>query len=125
MAWSQSEYPERIGFLSLPRFSMMAFLSAVEPLRVANRLHGRELYSWHVFSADGQPVEASNGMTVAAEASLGDIKSFPTGSTRKVLTSLGGFLLLAALMPRASRIRRAHRSTHPPGAVASRHSLRD
>ncbi len=78
MAWSQSEYPERIGFLSLPRFSMMAFFSAVEPLRVANRLHGRALYSWHVFSVDGQPVEASNGMTVVAEASLADIKSFPT-----------------------------------------------
>jgi len=78
MAWSQSEYPERIGFLSLPRFSMMAFFSAVEPLRVANRLHGSELYSWHVFSVDGQPVEASNGMTVVAEASLTDIKSFPT-----------------------------------------------
>ncbi len=77
-AWSQSEFPERIGFLLLPRFSMMAFLSAVEPLRVANRLHGRELYSWHVFSATGQPVEASNGMTVVAEASLADIKSFPT-----------------------------------------------
>ncbi len=78
MAWPQSEYPERIGFLSLPRFSMMAFLSAVEPLRVANRLHGSELYSWHVFSVDGRPVEASNGMTVAAEASLADIKKFPT-----------------------------------------------
>ena len=56
----------------------MAFFSAVEPLRVANRLHGSELYSWHVFSLDGLPVEASNGMTVVAETSLADIKSFPT-----------------------------------------------
>ena len=50
---SSRELPERIGFLLVPQFSMMAFFSAVEPLRVANRLSGQELYSWHIFSADG------------------------------------------------------------------------
>jgi len=30
--------PQAIGFLLVPRFSMMAFVSAIEPLRVANRL---------------------------------------------------------------------------------------
>ena len=57
---------------------MMAFFSAVEPLRVANRLSGRELYSWHIFSADGEPVEASNGMTVVAEAPVGSVGAFPS-----------------------------------------------
>src|SRR5690242_11277003 len=32
------EAPQTLGFLLLPQFSMMAFVSAVEPLRVANRL---------------------------------------------------------------------------------------
>ncbi|MCL5424985.1 MAG: GlxA family transcriptional regulator, partial [Gammaproteobacteria bacterium] len=30
--------PEMVGFLLLPQFSMMAFFSAVEPLRIANRI---------------------------------------------------------------------------------------
>ncbi|MDI9653855.1 GlxA family transcriptional regulator, partial [Burkholderia cenocepacia] len=38
-----------------------------EPLRVANRFR-TELYRWHVISADGAPVTASNGIPVAAEA---------------------------------------------------------
>ena len=71
------ETPERIGFLLVPQFSMMAFFSAVEPLRIANRASGRELYSWHVFSVDGQPVEASNGMTVVADRAISAVESFP------------------------------------------------
>ncbi len=34
-----------IGFLLVPTFSILAFVSAVEPLRVANRFSGRALYS--------------------------------------------------------------------------------
>ena len=77
-AWQRDDLPERIGFLLLPQFSMMAFFSAVEPLRVANRLSGRVLYSWHVFSMDGAPVAASNGMTIVAESAIKDVKSFPS-----------------------------------------------
>jgi transcriptional regulator GlxA family with amidase domain len=71
------ETPERIGFLLVPRFSMMAFFGAVEPLRIANRLAGRALYSWHIFSLDGEPVPASNGMTVMAEAPIAAVERFP------------------------------------------------
>ncbi len=75
---SSRELPERIGFLLVPQFSMMAFFSAVEPLRVASRTSGQELYSWHIFSADGEPVEASNGMTVVAEAPIAAVSDFPS-----------------------------------------------
>ena len=78
MAQEMKDSPEQIGFLLVPQFSMMAFFSAVEPLRVANRLSGRELYSWKIFSEDGQPVEASNGMTVLADAAIGEVPRFPT-----------------------------------------------
>ncbi len=64
--------PVQIGFFLVPKFSMMAFSSAVEPLRVANLISGRELFRWRVFSRDGQPVEASNGMAVLAEGSIAD-----------------------------------------------------
>ncbi|MEK1943054.1 MAG: GlxA family transcriptional regulator [Pseudomonas sp.] len=60
---------EDFWFLLLPGFSMMGFLSAVEPLRVANRFSG-ELYRWHVMSLDGGPVLASNGMSINADGGL-------------------------------------------------------
>jgi AraC family carnitine catabolism transcriptional activator len=70
--------PRRIGFFLAPRFSMMAFSSALEPLRVANVIDGRELYRWRVFSRDGAPVEASNGMAVLAEGSIVDAPKVDT-----------------------------------------------
>lgn len=62
--------PEHIGFLLLPRFAMVAFFSAIEPLRIANRINGRPLFEWHLISRDGEPVTASNGMTLAVNSSL-------------------------------------------------------
>src|SRR5437667_3667303 len=62
--------PSQLAFFLVPGFSMMAFASAVEPLRVANRLAARPLYAWRILSRDGQPVAASNGMLVVANARL-------------------------------------------------------
>ncbi|MEJ1939098.1 AraC family transcriptional regulator, partial [Nostoc sp. NIES-2111] len=45
-------------------YSMMAFLSAIEPLRVANRLSGRALFLWKAWTFDGKPAPASNGMAI-------------------------------------------------------------
>lgn len=53
--------PEIIGFLLVPDFPMLGFSSAIEPLRIANWITGRELYVWRVMSKDGEPVRASNG----------------------------------------------------------------
>ncbi|GHB16245.1 GlxA family transcriptional regulator [Salinicola rhizosphaerae] len=70
--------PEPVGFLLIPRFSMMAFFAAVEPLRIANRLADRELYRWTLISEDGQPVTASNGMTLLVDCAPVDAPSLPT-----------------------------------------------
>jgi AraC family carnitine catabolism transcriptional activator len=64
-------------FLLMPGFSVMGFVSAVEPLRVANRFGG-ELYRWHVLSVDGGAVVASNGMSVNADAALEQLKKGTT-----------------------------------------------
>lgn len=58
------------GFLLLPRFAMLAFTAAVEPLRAANLLSGRTLYRWRVFTADGKAMASSNGIEVNAQASV-------------------------------------------------------
>ena len=62
--------PRRIGFLLIPQFSMMAFSAAVEPLRSANRLHGGTAYEWRLFSPNGEPVPASNGILIVPNAGL-------------------------------------------------------
>ncbi|MBB3064395.1 GlxA family transcriptional regulator [Limibacillus halophilus] len=72
------ETPQRIAFVMLPRFSMIAFTSAIEPLRVANRLSGQALYSWHLFSPDGKPVAASNGIALTPEGDLEAATGFGT-----------------------------------------------
>ncbi len=64
--------PLRVGFVLLPEFTLIAFTSAVEPLRMANRLSGRRLYEWHVVTAAGGPVHASNGLLFTADLSLAD-----------------------------------------------------
>jgi AraC family transcriptional regulator, glycine betaine-responsive activator len=52
------------GFLTLPQFSMIAFTSAIEVLRMANYVGRAEHYRWSIFSLDGAPVPASNGIVV-------------------------------------------------------------
>ncbi|MFZ5676039.1 MAG: GlxA family transcriptional regulator [Pseudomonadota bacterium] len=61
-----------IAFLLIPRFSMIALFSALEPLRVANRFAG-EVFSWRFVSMDGEAVIASNGIPVSVSASLEEI----------------------------------------------------
>ena len=55
---------KRYGFLLLPNFTMMAFAAAIEPLRVANRVAEQTLYEFPLFTLDGEPAIASNGVSV-------------------------------------------------------------
>lgn len=84
--------PQDFYFLLMPGFSSLGFISAIEPLRVANRFRG-ELYRWHVLSCDGGAVLASNGMSVNAEAGLEVLKA---GAT---LLVVAGFDPLAHMTP--------------------------
>ena len=58
------------GFLTLPNFSMIAFTSAVEVLRMANYVGRTEHYTWSVITPDGEPARASNGITVKPTQTL-------------------------------------------------------
>ncbi|WER50957.1 GlxA family transcriptional regulator [Cupriavidus sp. WKF15] len=60
------------GFLTLPEFSMIAFSSAVEVLRMANYVGRAEHYTWSIYSTDGAPVHASNGIVVRPTRALDD-----------------------------------------------------
>ena len=62
------------AFLTLPQYSMIALMNAVEPLRMANSLSGQLAYEWSIVSLDGKPVAASNGLTVTETKALDQVE---------------------------------------------------
>ena len=62
--------PQQIGFLLLNEFSMLAFASALEPLRAANRQSNRDLFNWVIANPGGTVAIASNGVEVRADGDL-------------------------------------------------------
>ncbi|MBT4890461.1 MAG: GlxA family transcriptional regulator [Rhodospirillales bacterium] len=69
--------PQRLGFLLVPQFPMLSFTAAVEPLRSANRMSGRELYAWDIISFDGEPVSSSSGIALMPDYGISDIDNHP------------------------------------------------
>ena len=66
------EAQQTFCFLLLPDFSMLAFSSAIEPLRVANRLAGRAVYRWRIATLDGLPAPSSGGARILPDCALDD-----------------------------------------------------
>src|SRR5262245_59092542 len=67
------ELPQVVGFLLVPELSLLSYACAIEPLRAANQLSGRTLYTWRHISVDGTPVAASNGVEIRPDHALDDI----------------------------------------------------
>lgn len=65
--------PRRFVFLLLDRFTMISFAGAIEPLRIANRVEGRELYSWRLAGEGGDGVSCSNGAAFKLDMGLDEI----------------------------------------------------
>ena len=76
---SEQQKTTTVAFLLLREFSMMSVVSSVEPLRAANRLSGTTSYAWRFYSEDGQPIAASNAMTVNVAGGINDIAEKPSG----------------------------------------------
>lgn len=74
--------PRSFVFFLVPDFSMIAFATALEPLRLANRMLGYDAYSWRLSSTDGKPVTASNQVQCAVDSSLEDERKYMTGAER-------------------------------------------
>ncbi|MBT9247425.1 GlxA family transcriptional regulator [Gemmobacter fulvus] len=64
--------PLSVTFVLVPRFTMLAFTAAIEPLRVANQLTGQILFRWRTYSEDGKPVACSNGVPVLPDGPLSE-----------------------------------------------------
>ena len=62
--------PTRFGFLLCPDFTLIALSSAIEPLRMANRISGRNLYEYSLFGFDGGEVRSSSGINLTPVSKL-------------------------------------------------------
>jgi transcriptional regulator GlxA family with amidase domain len=69
-------------FFLVNDFTMVAFATALEPLRIANRMLGYEAYQWRLASVDGKPVEASNGVLCSVDTSLDEERRKMSGQDR-------------------------------------------
>jgi transcriptional regulator GlxA family with amidase domain len=55
---------EQLDILVLPEINLILVASVIEPLRAANRIAGRDLYRWTLYSPDGSPVDTKSGIPV-------------------------------------------------------------
>ncbi|PSL18045.1 GlxA family transcriptional regulator [Shimia abyssi] len=59
-----------LGLLVLPGFPMACLTNAIEPLRAANEIAGREVFRWSVLTESAQPVQASAGIRFQPDTAL-------------------------------------------------------
>ena len=71
---AKSAAPRRFVFLLLDRFTMLSFASAIEPLRIANRISGETLYTWKLAGEGGDTVTCSNGASFKLDMGLDEVE---------------------------------------------------
>ncbi|WP_425284830.1 GlxA family transcriptional regulator [Methylobacterium gossipiicola] len=64
-----------VGFMLVEQFSMIAFSSAIEALRLANRAAQRDLYRYSLWSENGKSCQASNGVEVQVGGTFGETET--------------------------------------------------
>jgi len=66
--------PHRFIFVLLDQFSMVSFATALDCLRIANRMSSKTLYTWHLIGEGGDLVSCSAGTTFKLDGDLGDVQ---------------------------------------------------
>jgi AraC family transcriptional regulator, glycine betaine-responsive activator len=63
----------RFVFVLLDNFTMLCFACAVESLRIANRMAGRQLYSWVLMGEGGDTIRCSNSTAFKLDSDLEEL----------------------------------------------------
>ena len=63
----------QFGFLLVDKFPMFSLAAAIDIFRSANRLLGKDFYSWKTVSADGESEVASNGLPLKVDYAIADL----------------------------------------------------
>ncbi len=69
----QPEQPKHYVFVLLDRFTMLCFSSAVEALRIANRMSGKPLYKWTLAGDGGEIAYCSAGIGFKLDTDLEEL----------------------------------------------------
>ncbi len=69
---SENALPTQFGFFLVNDFTLISMASAIEPLRMANRICKKEVYRWKTISESGGSVSASDGLSVNVDSSIED-----------------------------------------------------
>ena len=65
--------PKRFVFVLLDKFTMLSFSCAIEPLRLANYVAGKTLYTWKLAGENGREATCSNGATFKLDMGLDEV----------------------------------------------------
>jgi transcriptional regulator GlxA family with amidase domain len=65
--------PKRFIFVLLDKFTMLSFSCAIEPLRLANYVAGKPLYTWKLAGENGREATCSNGATFKLDMGLEEV----------------------------------------------------
>jgi transcriptional regulator GlxA family with amidase domain len=102
------------AFVLVPGFTLLAFSSAVEPLRIANQLSQQPLYRWRILSEDGTPVASSSGIMVGADGDLA-----PQDRDVRLFVCAGNPPMAAERPPVVSAVLRHHRFGGKVGGICT------
>lgn len=92
-------HPRRFVFVLLENFTLLSFASALESLRIANRMAGTQIYDWRLIGEGGEESTCSAGTTFRLDGDLGELQRDDTvlvcggievqnATTKKVLSWL-------------------------------------
>jgi transcriptional regulator GlxA family with amidase domain len=59
-----------IDILAFPETTVILLASVIEPLRAANRIAGKRLYSWRLLSPDGTPVQTTADIAIPVDGAF-------------------------------------------------------
>lgn len=77
--------PLAVDLLVLPETSLLSLAAVMEPMRGANRVAGRRLFDWRLWSTDGTTPESSSGLPIAVGG------PFEPGAVGDALIALSSF----------------------------------
>jgi len=83
--YTPSEATLDVTVLLLPGSSMMVLASVIDPMRAANRLSERQCFTWRIITIDGESVNFTCGIEIAADGMLA------RGTKGDVLVVVSGF----------------------------------
>ena len=65
--------PRKFVFVLLPKFTLLSFASALECLRISNRMSNQILYEWDIISENGTSIICSAGIEFSVDHDLNEL----------------------------------------------------